>query len=106
MASDMAVFYNADEFAESVTYTAKGSAGVSITAIITRDSELLEPYVGRGEDNAMSEIRVQKTEVPTPQYGDKFTFGGRDWWFDPARGASYEDDNEWVIQLERDFVAS
>lgn len=105
MTADLSAFYNTGEFAESVTYTALGGAGVTITAIVTRISELLEPYV-RGEDNARAEIRVKKANVATPKYGDVFAFNGDSWLFDPTRGVIYEDDNEFVIALERDFVDS
>jgi len=98
--SDLATFFNTDEFAETVSYTAVGGAAVDITAIVTRDNPFQEPYV-RGEETATGEIEVQKSEVSDPQYGDLFTFDSETWEFDPVRGVIHYDDDIFVIALVR-----
>ena len=100
--SDLSAFFNTDEFAETVSYTPKGGAAVDITAIVSQDDPLQEPYV-RGENTATCEIEVQASEVPTPQYGDTFTFGGETWEFDPIRGVLHKDDYTRLIGLEREM---
>lgn len=98
--SDLATFFNTDEFAETVSYTPLGGAAVDITAVVTRDNPFQEPYV-RGEETATSEIAVQKSEVSDPQYGDLFTFDSETWEFDPVRGVVREDDDTYLIGLVR-----
>jgi hypothetical protein len=99
--SDNATFFNPDEFADiPVVYTPKGGAATDITAIVTRDNPFQEPYV-RGENMAKCEIEVQASEVPTPQYGDTFTFDGETWEFDPGRGVIRKDNYALLIGLER-----
>jgi len=100
MTSDMSAFFNTDEFAEDVTYTAVGQAGATIPAIIDRDSSFLEPYV-RGRDTATCEISVKKSDVATPKYGDTFTFNSETWDYDAERGVIYEDDDTLIIGLVR-----
>lgn len=102
IASDLSIFFNIDEFAEIVSYIPKGGAAVDITAIVSRDNPFQEPYV-RGEDTATCEIEVLASEVPTPQYGDTFTFGGETWEFDPVRGVIHKDDYTRLIGLEREM---
>ena len=100
MTSDLSIFFNTDEFAESVTYTPKGGAGSTISAIVERNDPFQEPYI-RGEKTATALIQVKKADVASPQYGDTFTFDSQTWEFDPMRGVIYEDDQVLNIGLER-----
>ena len=102
MTSDLAVFYNDSEFAETVSYTPIGGEATNITAIVTRHGVHMEPYV-RGEITAIAIIDVQKSEVSTPQHGDMFTFDSQSWEIDPSDGGGvlYEDDEEYQIALRR-----
>jgi len=101
IASDLASFFNTDEFAENITYTAVGQSAATIPAIVMRDSPLQEPYV-RSSENAVCEIIVKVSDVSTPQTGDTFTLGdGEIWEFDPTNGVVYQDDNILHILLER-----
>ena len=98
--SDLCAFFNTDEFAETVSYTAVGGAAVDITAMVERGNPLQEPYV-RGEETATCEIWVKVSEVSDPQYGDLFVFDSETWEFDPVRGVIDQDDDVLVIGLVR-----
>ena len=101
LTSDISAFFNTDEFAESITYTAKGKSGASIDAIVIRDASLQEPYV-RGSETATCEIIVKISDVATPQHGDTFTLNDSEIWeFDPSNGVIYQDDDVLHIILER-----
>ena len=101
MTSDIAVFFNDDEFAEDITYTAKGESAATISAIVIKDAPLQEPYV-RGSETATCEIIVKVSDVGTPQNGDVFTLNDSEIWeFDPTNGVIYQDDDVLHILLER-----
>jgi hypothetical protein len=100
--TDMAIFFNLEEFAETVTYTATGGAGTDITAIIIRDTSYQEPYV-RGKHTAHADLYVKKSEIAEPRFGDIFSADEEIWELDPNRGMFYEDDYMMVIGLERRF---
>ena len=100
MTTDLAVFFNTDEFAENVTYTPTGGEAATIPAIVERDDPFQEAYV-RGEETATCQIHVKKSDVATPQFGDTFAFDSQTWELDPSRGVMYEDDNILTIGLER-----
>ena len=100
MSTDLSVFFNADEFAETVSYTAIGGAAVDITAIVTREGAHQEPYL-RGPSTAIGSIEVQKSEVPNPQHGDIYVFDSQTWEHDPESGVTYEDSQIHVIALRR-----
>lgn len=100
MTSDMASFFNTDEFAESVTYTPAGGAATTITAVVSRDQAFQEPYV-RGENMATAEIAVQASEVTNPQYEDIYTIDSVVWEVDANQGVIYADDDMFIIALER-----
>ena len=100
MATDLSVFFNSNEFAESVTYTPSGGSGTTITALVFRSEDFQETYV-RGPDTARAEIWVKKSQVTNPQFGDVYSFDSQYWEMDPSRGVIYEDDNVLRIGLER-----
>jgi len=101
LTSDLDSFFNTDEFAEEITYTAKGEDAVTISAIVMREAPLQEPYV-RGPETATCEIIVKISDVATPQHGDTFTLNDSEIWeFDPTNGVIYQDDDVLHILLER-----
>lgn len=100
LTSDLSVFFNSDEFAESVTYTASGGEATTITAVVVRSMSHYEPYV-RGENTAMAEIICKKSQVSAAGYGDTFAFDSQTWELDPVRGVIYEDDDVVHVALER-----
>jgi len=94
------VFFDTTEWAEAVTYTAKGAAGVSINAVVSKGLPLQEAYE-RGENFAGAEITVKASDVTNPQWGDTFTIGGETWELDPAEGVTHEDGYTLTITLRR-----
>lgn len=103
MTSDLAVFFNTDEFADdTVIYTPTGGSPTTITAIVDKDDVFQEPYV-RGPETAICEIIVKVSEVTTPQFGDTFAIDSVVWEFDPSRGVLYSDGYIFIIALERQF---
>jgi len=102
MTTDLSVFYNTNEFAETVSYTAIGGAATDIIAMVTREGSHTETYV-RGAVTASAIIDVQKSEVSNPQHGDIYTFDSQTWEMDPdvSGGVIYEDDEEFCIALRR-----
>lgn len=97
-------FFDTDEFAESITYTAKGGAGTTITAIVDMSDDFQEPYDGSGSRFAHAEITVKRSEVTTPQTGDIFTggnLGSYSWEINPERGVFHKDTNIFQIALRR-----
>lgn len=100
--SDLSVFFNADDFAETIQYINSDKVETDIVAIVTMDDPSQEPYV-RGESIATCEIEVQAKDVPNPQYGETFVFGGYTWEFDPTMGVTHITDNVIKISLEREL---
>lgn len=103
MASDLSVFFDQDGFSDTVSYTPIGGVAVDINAIITRDEIFQEPYV-RGPRLASAKLHVQKWEVSNPQFGDTYTFETYTWEMHPNQGVIYEDDNVFIVAVERRMV--
>jgi len=99
LTSDLTVFFNVDDFAETVTYTPVSGNASQITAIITRDDVHQEPYK-RGESFASCLIYIKKSDVSNLQWGDIFTFDSSDWELSDD-GESYQDDDIREITLRR-----
>ena len=75
--------FDTDEHAEIVIYNRKDAHSTEIAALVTRNNPFQEPYV-RGEKNATCEIKVLKTDVTNPQYGDTFTIKNKGWEYDES----------------------
>ena len=100
LTTDLPVFFNTDDFAETVSYTALGGVAANITAIVTREGTHQEPYV-RGPVSATATVLVKKSDVATPQHGDTYTFDSQTWEHDPESGITYEDAQIYEIALRR-----
>lgn len=98
--NDLSVFFNIDEFAETIVYTDVNDVETDITAIVTRLAPLQEEYV-RGRETATCEIEVKRSDLPDLQYGETFTFDSEIWEFDPVLGVTMMADNVITIALER-----
>jgi len=102
-ASDLAAYYDTGlPWIRTVSYTPRGGEATTITARLDRDGSHQEPWV-RGDDQAVCEIAVRKSEVANPQYGDAFVFDGDTWGLHADKGVNYEDEREYVLVLERAF---
>jgi len=79
IASDMAVFFNTDEFAETILYQAFGSRiATDVSAIVLRD-----PYEESNGADGREIIRTARvlirSDAVTPGLRDVLTFDGRTW---------------------------
>ena len=70
MTTDLAAFFETDEFAESVTYTAKGSTGKSIDVILTDEDPAIEATIPPGDRMV---ILAKYADITAPRRGDTFT---------------------------------
>lgn len=80
LTTDLAVFFNTDEFAESVTYTPSGGTAKVINAIVTYGEG--EEYKGADAYNieATMEIQANATNgIATVGVGDSITIGTDTW---------------------------
>ena len=98
--NDLSVFFNIDEFAEIIVYTNLNAIETSIPAMVSREDPVQEEYV-RGNETATCEIEVKISDVPTPHYGETFTFDNVVWEFDPVLGVTKKTDDVLTIRLER-----
>lgn len=97
MQADLAsVFYNTDDFAETVTYTPAGGAGISVVAIIDygRDDEDGADDLGQN-----AKIRIMVSSVATVTAGDTITIGANTWEVHYARLS--EDGLEWIADISK-----
>ena len=79
-ATDVAnVFINTDEFAETITYTPTGEAGVSVTAVVERLEGQSQDYVDGDAATYQAMVHVSVASVASPAVGDTVTFDGLDW---------------------------
>lgn len=90
---------------EDCVYTPVGGSAVTIPCHLSGDIDTfsnMEQYVGRGEDNAEFYIWVKKADVPSPQWRDKFTIRGVDYFFG-YMGVVKSDPYSSKINLRRDY---
>lgn len=84
IAADLtSVFFNAIEFAESVTYTPNGAAAKTI-AICFGDEDLAAQTPAPPGDSMI--ILVQYADATAPGRGDKFTIDSVTWYLDAIVG--------------------
>jgi len=80
IAADLsAVFLNANELGESVTYTPEGEDGTSIVAIVNRDGTIEEDSGSGMEQDVYASLLIQVADVTTPGRGDTVTFDSFTW---------------------------
>jgi len=99
MAADLAaIFYNTDDFAESVTYTpADATPAKTISAII--DYGQGDEYKGADSYGVRAVIRVQASEIAQPARKDEVTIGTDTW---VVIGADLIADGlEWIIEVNK-----
>lgn len=71
------IFFNTNEFAETVTYTPNGGIAKNINIIqLNEDAALLEPHPLKDSKT----ILVKYADVNEPNYGDIITWGGDTWY--------------------------
>jgi hypothetical protein len=97
MASDLSMFYNTDEFADSITYTPAGEAGISTAGII--DHGALAESQGSDALGAVATLRVQVSEVATAAQGDTVAIGSDTW--EVLWAEKTEDNLEWICDISK-----
>lgn len=93
LTTDLAVFFNTDEFARSVTY-----AGNAIDALVVYD-ENLDAAGSRGSAMARGHLVVKVSDVPAPVYRDTVVIGSDTW---RVRRIIYGDGQIWKLEIYRD----
>lgn len=93
LTSDLSIFYDTDEFAETVTYN-----GSAIPAIVDYKTNL-DDAGSRGSAMAIAEISVRASDVAAPAYRDTVVIGSVTW---KVRRTLSGDGKEWKLELYRD----
>lgn len=96
MTSDLTVYFNTDEFAETVTYN-----GSSVTALFRYKRNL---DVDAGTDNsdttmAKAELMVKVSDVASPAYRDTIIVSSVTW---RVKNIEYGDGYVWKLNLYQD----
>ena len=71
------VFFNTDEFAESITYTPSGGTSKTVKMIPDEEDPGSQTLAPPGDSMI---ILVQSAEVTAPLRGDTYTIGGITWY--------------------------
>jgi len=95
--SDLATFFNTDEFAETITYTPSGGTAISITAI----REEMDPSIMSEAPPGDSIILLVKSaDVSNPQRGDSFIINNETWYLIRNLGGGSPAD-VWKLEISR-----
>jgi anti-sigma factor ChrR (cupin superfamily) len=89
--ADLSVFFNTDEFAESVTYK-----GAAIDAIVTYGQD---PNAAGSSRRAEATLMVKQSDVAAPAYRDTVVIGTTTWY---VQNVQQGDDDVWLITLYSD----
>ena len=97
LTTDLAVFFNTDEHAESVTYTATGSAAKTITVILVDEDPAIQAVTPPGDKMT---ILAKYADITAPRRGDTFTINSVTWYVvgDPQGGRA---EGIWHIEVSR-----
>lgn len=79
MNDDLDIFFNTDDFAETVTYKPKFGASKEVVALVDllNEQEIYESGIGQGQyDVAHFELRASEV---TPKKYDEISYNGKDW---------------------------
>lgn len=96
MAADLSVFFNANEFAESVTY-----AGNAITAIVERSLGKRENSVTAQGSVKQATLFVKESDVSAPAYRDAVVIDGDTWHVIEIPGRAEE--GIWRLEIETEM---
>jgi len=94
LSTDLSVFFDADDFAQTITYN-----GASINALVDYG------MYGSGENARTARIIVKASDVAAPAYRDTVVIAGTTWrvFRDPDREVAVKGDGHvWELALIRD----
>lgn len=94
MKDDLDVFFNTDEFAQSIKYNNN-----TISALV-RKGEI--PAVAKGGVAYKAKIEIKKTDVPNPKIHDVFIIDEESWL---VEGIEASDGYIWRLRLRKDEAA-
>ena len=95
--SDLATFFNTDEFAETITYTPSGGTAISITAI----REEMDPsIISEAPPGDSITLLVKSADVSNPQRGDSFTIDSETWYLIRNLGGG-SPSGVWKLEISR-----
>lgn len=97
MATDLAAFFNSDEFAESVTY-----AGTAITAVVM-PGEIMEAGGSMTAERTVKRatLFVKATDVAAPAYRDSVVIDGETWRVIQIHGE--DEEGVWELGIEKEM---
>ena len=88
LGTDLGVFFNTNEFAETVAYK-----GVNVSAIVDR---LKDQQIVSGNAAAYAQLQVKKTDVASPAYLDAVVFDAQSWVVERVESS---DQQVWIITV-------
>jgi hypothetical protein len=97
LTTDLTTFFNTDEFAESVTYTATGVAAKTIKVILDKEDPTIQATTPPGDSMI---ILAKYADITAPRRGDTFTINSETWYVigDPQGGRA---EGIWHIEASR-----
>lgn len=97
MTTDLTTFFNTDEFAESVTYTATGGTAKTITVILDKENPTIQATTPPGDRMI---ILAKYADITAPRKGDTFTINSETWYVvgEPEGGRA---EGIWHIEVSR-----
>lgn len=91
------VFFDTDEFVDSITYTPSGGDPVSITAMLEDMDPSIMDVAPPGDSMV---LHVKYSDVANPQRGDTFTISSETWYLvKNLGGGSHE--GAWKLEVTR-----
>jgi hypothetical protein len=97
MTTDLATFFNTDEFGESVTYTPSGGAGKTITIDFEDEDRASQTPAPPGDEMV---ILVKYSDATAAGRGDAFTIDSVTWYLESIVGGGPEE-GIWHIKVTR-----
>ncbi len=94
MTADLDVFFNTDEFADTITYTPADGDPVSISAVLGDQNATIQDPEPAGDSMV---IFVKASDVADPGYRDQFTINSETWYL--RRNLSGGPNDE-ILELE------
>ena len=97
LTADLSIFFNTDEFAETIAYTPVNGTLKNIPAIVDLLEDLGDDTLGKAK---LIEVIIKKDDIETPVYRDSIVIGGNEYYVSTvSEGEGYV----WRLLARRDF---